>query len=98
YVRGGGNSVATREGDADAVHCLNQAFGHCKPIAADVPACQVFDATDCFRKLPEKFDDKIALRDGIVSSNRPKSLAGLCVKAISQHRFWEREKSRKVPA
>lgn len=98
YVPGGANSVATLEADADAVHFLNQAFRHCKPIAADVSAIQVFEATYFFRKLPEKFDEKIALRDGIVINNRPKSLADLFVKAISQHRFWEREKSRKVPA
>ncbi len=35
YVPGGANSVAMVAADADAVHFLNEAFRHCKAIAAD---------------------------------------------------------------
>lgn len=98
YVPGGTNSAATLEADPDAVHFLNQAFKHCKPIAADLGASQVLEATYFFKKLPIEYDEKVVLRDGVVISSRLKSLGELFVKAISMHRYWEREKSRKVPA
>jgi len=98
YVPGGTNSAATLEADPDAVHFLNQAFKHCKPIAADQSASQVLEATYFFKKLPIEYDEKVVLREGVVISSRLKSLGELFVKAIAMHRFWEREKSRKVPA
>jgi len=57
YVPGGTNSVATLEADADAIHFLNEAFKHCKAIAADDDALQVLEATYFARKLPEDNDD-----------------------------------------
>ena len=58
YVPGGTNSVATLEAEPDAVHFLNEAFKHCKPIAADADALQVLKATYFGRKLPEDNSDE----------------------------------------
>ncbi len=44
YVPGGTNSVATLEAEPDAIHFLNEAFKHCKAIAADDSAMQVLEA------------------------------------------------------
>ena len=98
YVPGGTNSVATLEAEADAVHFLNQAFKHCKPIAADAEALQVLESTYFYKKLPEKFTEEIILMEGVVVSKDAATLAKYFMEAIAQHRFWEREKSRKVPA
>lgn len=98
YVPGGTNSVATLEADADAVHFLNEAFKHCKAIAADADAMQVIEATYFARKLPADFSDESVLQDGIVISDDPARLAKQFISAIAQHRFWEREKPRKIPA
>jgi catalase len=98
YVPGGLNSVATLEGDANAVHFLNEAFKHCKAIAADTQALQVLEATYFRKKLPERFDDLTVLRDGIIIGNDAAKLAKQFISAIAQHRFWEREPARKVPA
>jgi catalase len=98
YVPGGTNSVATLEADADAVHFLNEAFKHCKAIAADGDALQVLKATYFGRKLPENNDDETVLQEGIIISNDPAKLSKQFIEAIKQHRFWEREKPRKVPA
>ncbi len=38
YVPGGTNSVGTLAADPDAIHFLNEAFRHCKAIAADEDA------------------------------------------------------------
>ncbi|GAA4328775.1 catalase HPII [Mucilaginibacter gynuensis] len=98
YVPGGTNSVATLEADADAVHFLNEAFKHCKAIAADSDAAQVLEATYFSKKLPDEYSEETVLSEGIVLSDEAKKLATLFIKAIAQHRFWEREKPRKIPA
>ncbi|HEK19524.1 MAG TPA: catalase HPII, partial [Bacteroidetes bacterium] len=90
YIPGGINSVAALEADADAVHFLNEAFKHCKPIAADEQALQVIEAT--------YFSKKIEGDEGVVIGKNEKQLAKLFVAAIKKHRFWEREKARKIPA
>ncbi|MBA2250377.1 MAG: catalase [Chitinophagaceae bacterium] len=98
YVPGGTNSVATLEAEADAVHFLNEAFKHCKAIAADAQAMQVLKATYFGRKLPEDDTDDTAMMEGVVINNNIKTLSKQFVSAIAQHRFWEREEPRKVPA
>ena len=90
YVPGGTNSVATLEADADAVHFLNEAFKHCKAIAADADAMQVLEAT--------YFSKKIENDEGVIISGEAGDLAVQFIAAIKQHRFWEREKPGKIPA
>lgn len=97
YVPGGTNSVATIEADADAVHFLNEAFKHCKPIAADASAIQVLETTYFAKKLPADYSDQTVLKEGLVVGDDPETVADKFILAISQHRFWEREKPRKIP-
>jgi len=98
YVPGGINSVATIEADADAVHFLNEAFKHCKAIAADAGAMQVLEATYFSKKLPADYSDQTVLKEGLVVGDDPETIADKFILAISQHRFWDREKPRKIPA
>jgi catalase len=98
YVPGGTNSVATIEADADAVHFLNEAFKHCKAIAADAGAMQVLEATYFAKKLPAEYSDQTVLKEGLVVGEDSEVVAEKFILAISQHRFWEREKPRKIPA
>lgn len=98
YVPGGTNSVATLEADADAVHFLNEAFKHCKAIAADTAALQVIESTYFARKVPEECTDQSVLLDGLVFGDKASQLADRFILALAQHRFWEREKPRKIPA
>lgn len=97
YVPGGTNSVATLEADPDAVHFLNEAFRHCKAIAADADAKQVLQATYFGKKVKVDSSDK-SKEDGIVISKNVDSLIKNFIEAIAAHRFWDREKARKVPA
>ena len=90
YVPGGINSVAALEADPDAVHFLNEAYKHCKPVAFDASAMQVLEAT--------YFAKKVGQDDGLIIQDNTKQLSKLFIGAIAQHRFWEREKPRKVPA
>ncbi|SDG10241.1 catalase [Chitinophaga filiformis] len=98
YVAAGVNSVATLEADADAVHFLNEAYRHCKAIAAHTGALQVLEATYFFKKLPEDTSVESALMEGVIVSEDMAELSATFIKAIAQHRFWEREKPRRVPA
>ncbi|HET6767113.1 MAG TPA: catalase [Chitinophagaceae bacterium] len=98
YVPGGTNSVATLEADADAIHFLNEAFKHCKAIAADDDAIQVLEATYFARKLPEDNDDDTVNTEGIIIGIDAENLSRQFIEAIRQHRFWDREVPRKVPA
>ncbi len=97
YVPGGTNSVATLEADPDAIHFLNEAFKHCKAIAVDSQAVQVLKATYFGRKIPEDNSRNSALTEGIIIGSTD-DISGSFVNAIAQHRFWDREKARKVPA
>ena len=98
YVPGGLNSVASLEAEADAVHFLNEAFKHCKAIAADEQAKQVLAATYFSKKLPVDYSNESVLSEGIIVSSDANDLAVKFIAAIAKHRFWEREKPRKVPA
>jgi catalase len=98
YVPRGTNSIATLEAEPDAVHFLNEAFKHCKAIAADTGALQVLKATYFGRKLPEDNSDETVLTEGIIIGTDINKLAEQFINAIAQHRFWDREKPRKVPA
>jgi len=98
YVPGGTNSVGTLGEDADAIHFLNEAFKHCKAIAADDDALQVLEATYFARKLPEDNDNDTVIAEGIIIGIDTENLARKFIEAIKQHRFWDREVPRKVPA
>lgn len=98
YVPGGINSTATMAGEPDAIHFLNEAFKHCKPIAADEDGLQVLQETYFYKKLPNEFNSDVALTKGIVVSNDAGHLASDFISAIAMHRFWDREKMEKVPA
>ena len=98
YIPGGTNSVATLKGTPDAIHFLNQAFKHCKPIAADTMALQVLDATYFRKRLPQDDTDGTVLSEGIVIGSDIATLTRQFIAAICQHRFWAREMARKVPA
>jgi catalase len=97
FVPGGVNSSATLEADADAIHFLNEAFRHCKAIAADKSARQVIGATYFSKKISEDQTKETALTEGVMIGN-PSSGGDIFVKMIAMHRFWEREKPLKVPA
>ena len=98
YIPGGVNSVATLAAEANAVHFINEAYKHCKAIAADAAAMQVLQATYFLKKLPSGFNNKDVMMEGVTVQEDPEKLAKQFVAAIKQHRFWEREKPRRVPA
>jgi catalase len=97
YVPGGTKSVAALEASPEAIHFLNEAFKHCKAIAADASASQVIAATYFGRKLPAAFSEKNELPKGVVMSDNVSKLSKGFIEAIKQQRYWQREVPQKVP-
>jgi catalase len=87
YVAGGAGSVAKLKQDADAVRFVNEAYRHCKPIAASAEGEELLQAA----AYPGATD--IIGAEGVVVSKDTKvdTLAGQFLQAIAKHRFWSRE-------
>jgi catalase len=99
YVPGGANSVGSLAKDHQAIHFLNEAFKHCKAIAADSDALPVLEATNFAKKLPAPPTTDIkAVEEGLIIHNDMGVLGIQFVAAVSKHRFWDREPERRVPA
>ena len=92
YITGGDMSAASLAAEPDAVHFVNEAYKHCKAIAADSTAQPLLEETYFYKKLQAEEP-----ADGVVIGSG-KKLVSEFIHAIAQHRFWEREKIRKVPA
>ena len=87
YVPGGAASVETLGGEADAYQFVDEAYRHCKAIAATAGEAVDF-IKDTFAGKAEN-DKAVILGDKITKD---------FIKAIAAHRNWERETMRKVPA
>jgi catalase len=100
YVPQGADSITALAADPDAIHFLNEAYRHCKAIAADSEAKALLDQTYFGRQFFSADREKTT-RDqdaGIIISDNLTSLVEQFIAAVAQHRFWERESQRKVPA
>ncbi|WP_290790993.1 catalase [Flavihumibacter sp. UBA7668] len=93
YVPGGDQHIATLAADPDAIHFLNEAFRHCKAIAFEIDSKPLLKLTYFGKKLTSNKKE-----DGLISSEKQQDIRKEFIKAISRHRFWEREKPRKIPA
>ena len=74
----------------DAIHFVNEAYKHCKAIAADGDAVSFLQKTFIKESLKKDGTEEA----GILINKKPTDF----ITAIAQHRFWEREAERKVPA
>ncbi|MBA3601046.1 MAG: catalase HPII [Acidobacteria bacterium] len=89
YVPGGAASIEMLGGEADAYHFVNEAFRHCKAIAATGEGVDFVGDTFVSRAK----DDA-----GVILGEKAGKVAGDFIAAIAQHRNWDRETARKVPA
>ena len=85
FIPEGNKSIQKLIAESDAVHFINEAYKHCKAIAS---------GTDGVELLKASYVDLEAKDQGVVINKNINDF----VKAIAQHRFWERESQRKVPA
>jgi catalase len=81
-----GNGLTGLKNNKDVVEFINDAFKHCKYIAAEKEGVQVLASTNAM-KDNDAADAGVLTVDNVAS----KELGGLFVKALGTHRYWERE-------
>jgi catalase len=86
YVPGGEGSAAALGGEADAYQFVDEAYRHCKAIAATGEGINF--VRDTFAGKADG-DKAVILGDDVAAD---------FIEAIARHRNWERETARNVPA
>ncbi len=99
----GGTHVKGLKKTGDAVHFVNEAFRHCKPIGATGEGIDLLKASEIrgvsYAK-PEK-GEHVVSDMGVVTSRTLESVGAFAeafTAAIAQHRHWARETRDQVPA
>ncbi len=87
YIPGGEKSAQTLADEPDAIEFVNEAFRHCKAIAGSGEGVNFLKEETYVSKA--KDDKAILLGDNVADD---------FIKAIANHRNWDREMARKVPA
>ncbi len=91
YIPGGEKSVNKLSEEPDAIEFVNEAFRHCKAIAATGEGVNfVRNETYAGRSTGDKAV--------ILSEDLKTETTQNFINAIAQHRNWDRETARKVPA
>jgi catalase len=74
----------------DSIHFINEAYRHCKAIATGSDGEEILNYT----YINTKENGLDSAETGVLIGAKPDEF----VNAIAQHRFWDREMVRKVPA
>lgn len=91
FVPGGNRSVEALKAETAAIHFVNEAYKHCKTIAATGAGAGLLRAS---------YLDESLMDEGVIISpgDHPGKVAAKFIKAIAQHRHWSREIKDSVPA
>jgi catalase len=103
YVPGGQQSVEALKAEGDALHFINEAFKHCKPIGATNEGVDLLSASDIAGvALAQQGGEGNTVSDqGVITVRHTSDLGSFSdkfVEAIAQHRHWLRQQKTKVPA
>ncbi|HEX8516659.1 MAG TPA: catalase [Bacteroidia bacterium] len=93
FIPAGAKSAAALIEEPDALHFINEAYKHCKAVAADGEGADVIEASYIGQNPNDSTEQGV-----ITGDDNPGKLAKEFITAIAKHRFWERETDRKVPA
>jgi catalase len=98
YVPGGKASVDALKEEGDAIHFLNEAFKHCKPIAATGEGVDLLEAADL--EGVTLGTTGVTSEHGVVTAGGGDldAAAEQFLEAIAQHRHWTRTQKSRVPA
>ena len=97
FVPSGKSSVATLIETPEAIHFINEAYQHCKAIAAVADGADLIKSSYVNQKLGKDLDKSASL-GLIIAETSNSGFNKSFIKAIANHRFFEREKGKKVPA
>ena len=97
YVPGGEESAASLARNGDAIHFVNEAFRHCKPLAFSGEGVSLLDRASVGQVAAPQ--EGVASSDGIVAAaDASGDFCDAFVEAIAQHRHWDRQLKERVPA
>jgi catalase len=99
YVPGGEQSVAALKLEPDAVHFVNEAYKHCKALAATGAGVELLRAS-YVGAGEEAGAQGLKADEAVVTGldGQARKVAADFIKAIAKHRNWAREKVNQVPA
>jgi catalase len=98
FMPGGTESVKTLKADATAVLFVNEAYKHCKALAATGEGTELLLNHNGARRAPATAGE---IEEGVVvgADGDAARVAAELIKAIARHRAWSREaKGQQVPA
>lgn len=103
YIPGGQQSIQALKASGDALHFVNEAFKHCKPIGATSEGTELLLVSNISGiKIAEQADaEKVVADQSIISVKATADLSEfikLFIDAIAKHRFWMRQQTVQVPA
>jgi catalase len=98
FIPGGANSIAALKKEPNAILFINEAYRHCKAIAAVGAGVELLSSTFAGEKVNAKDGSDVTSHGIIMSENYTPQTGAAFINAIAQHRFWEREAMSKVPA
>ena len=90
YIPGGAAGIKNLLSEADPLQFIDEAYRHCKAIALDGEATDLFKESYSGKKLSKNISGKEMASIGLIINGSPKEFA----KAIAHHRFWIRENER----
>ncbi|MDQ3534385.1 MAG: DJ-1/PfpI family protein [Bacteroidota bacterium] len=102
FIPGGKGNLEQLMMQGDAIHFVNEAFKHHKPIAASGEGVGLLIKSEIKGiKFSESEGDDLVADKGVVTTqavNDLNSFSDQFIKAIVKHRHWEREEKGMVPA
>jgi catalase len=102
FVPGGKNSVEALKKHGSAVHFINEAYKHCKPIGAIGAGIELLKASNIEGvELADPGSKGVVVDKGVVTMAGSSDMKAFCKRffeTIARHRHWEREKYEEVPA
>jgi catalase len=100
YIPGGAKSVAAIQADAKSIHFVNEMYKHCKAIAATGEGVELIRASSIKTNLSARGKKNVDPALILEEEGDARKVAAKFIKAIAQHRNWDRERIAKasVPA
>lgn len=103
FVVGGRQAIDTLETHGDAIHFLNEAFRHCKPIGGVGEGVELLEASSIVGVdlAPANATTQVTSDRGVVTLRDAGGMGDFAkefIAAIAQHRHWDRELIEQVPA
>jgi catalase len=93
FIPGGATSIAMLQGDGDAVHWVNEAYKHAKPIAASGAGVDLLARAALGKTLLATDPPALASSEGVVTTRLaplPDEFTERFIAAIAEHRHWSR--------